>query len=118
MPLIRKKLDVSTAGETQFPLQGSQYEYLPFNALLEFALIQDDGGDSAIEATVYSGSDVLQEASGVDSKAAGTLNAIYPDDFVLSDVAAAGERIGVTITQRGAAPTAAEALVVVRITPL
>ena len=111
MPLIRKKQTVG-AGETVFPLQGSQYEYLPFNALLEFAIIEDDAAAGNITATVYSGSDVLMESSGVDAKV--TLNAIYPDDFTLSDVAAAGERIGVSLS----AVLQNDALVVVRITPL
>lgn len=114
MPLIRKVTDTAAAG-TFFPLQGSQYEYLPFNALLEFAIISVDAtGTNALKATVFSGSDVLQEQSEVDVKT--TRNAIYPDDFTLQDVAAAGERIGVQLDS--VASAGAECLTVVRITPL
>lgn len=114
MPIIRKVTDTASAG-TYFPLQGSQYEYLPFNALLEFAIISVDAtGTNALKATVYSGSDLLQEQSDVDVKT--SRNAIYPDDFTLQDVAAAGERIGVQLDATASAN--AEALTVVRITPL
>jgi hypothetical protein len=116
MPIIRKKTDLAD-GATAFPLQGSQYEYLPFNALLEFAIVQLTDATATTEATVYSGSDVLQEQSECDQKAA--LSAIYPDDFTLQDVAAAGERIGVQLV---AGPTGETTdrlvLTVVRITPL
>jgi hypothetical protein len=114
MPIIRKVTNTAVAG-TFFPLQGSQYEYLPFNALIEFAIINKDAtGTNDLKATVYSGSDVLQEQSNVDVKA--TLTAVYPDDFLLQDVAAAGERIGVQLDATASA--AATALTVVRITPL
>jgi len=114
MPLIRKVADTDAAG-TFYPLQGSQYEYLPFNALLEFAIIEDGTtpGTTGVKATVYSGSDLLMEQSGIDVKA--QLNAIYPDDFTLQDVAAAGERIGV---QLDSGASMGKTLVVVRITPL
>ena len=112
MPMIRKKT-ATDGGGTFFPLQGSQYEYLPFNALLEFAIIADDAAAAVgAEATVYSGSDVLMEKSGIDAKT--VLNAIYPDDFTLQDVAAAGERIGVQLD----VGADGEVLTVVRITPL
>jgi hypothetical protein len=110
-----RKVTDTAAGGTFFPLQGSQYEYLPFPALLEIALVSvDPTGTNALEATVYSGSDLLQEQSEVDVKT--TRNAIYPDDFTLTDVAAAGERIGVQLN--AVASANAQALTVVRITPL
>lgn len=115
MPLIRKNVATS-AGGTFFPLQGSQYEYLPFNALLEFAILEKTNDPQGVKATVYSGSDVLMEQSSVDVK--DTLNAIYPDDFTLQDVAAAGERIGVQLDSPAGPSEAGDSLVVVRITPL
>jgi len=114
MPIIRKKTDTAVAG-TYFPLQGSQYEYLPYNALLEFAIFNvDSTGTNDLKATVFSGSDLLQEQANVDVKT--TANAIYPDDFTLQDVAAAGERIGVQLDATASA--SAYAITVVRITPL
>ena len=114
MPIIRKKTDTA-AGGTFFPLQGSQYEYLPWPALLEFAIISVDAtGTNAAKATVYSGSDLLQEQSDVDVKTVAT--AIYPDDFTLQDVAAGGERIGIQLDT--VASASAIVLSVVRITRL
>jgi len=114
MPMIRKKTDTAAAG-TYFPLQGSQYEYLPFNALLEFAIINVDAtGTNDLKATVFSGSDVLQEQANVDVKT--TANLVYPDDYSLQDVAAAGERIGIQLD--AVASANAYCITGVRITPL
>lgn len=111
MPTIRTTTTNLAANATAFPLQGNQYEYLPFNALVEFAVVANAAG---ILATVYSGSDVLQQAGAATVKATSPL---YPDDFLLSDVAAAGERISVELRETaGVATTDIET--VVRITPL
>lgn len=112
MPLIKKQIAAASAAATYYPLQGSQYEYLPFNALVEFSIIQD-GSTDANTATVFSGSDVLQESSPIDVKA--SLISVYPDDFQLQDVAAAGERLGVSVVKVGANDGVQ---VAVRITPL
>ena len=109
--LIRKTIAAAAAAGTYFPLQGSQYEYLLFNAYVEFAILQDGNTDANL-ATVFSGSDVLQEQSAIDVKATAPT---YPDDFLLADAAAAGERLGVQITKVG---TTDPVSVAVRITPI
>ena len=91
MPLIKRTTTLAANGQA-FPLQGSQYEFLPFDALVEFALLADAG--DAIDASAFSGSDVLLENSQIDALAVAT-PITYPDDYSLTDVAAAGERIGV-----------------------
>lgn len=111
MPLIKKTLAAAAAADTYYPLQGSQYEYLPFNALVEFAIIQSGSTDANL-ATVFSGSDVLQESSPIDVQ---STPATYPENFTLQDVAAAGERLGVTVNKVG---TNDSVTVSVRITPL
>jgi len=135
MPTIRRRT-VIAAGEgptTVFPLQGNQYEYLPFNARVEFAIVGNaalsDGsgpGTSAdidkVTATVFSGSDILQQQSGITNKTQTTAqskDAVYPDDFLLDDVAAAGERLSVQLDIPD--PTALNDTIidtVVKITPL
>ena len=111
MPTIRTTTTNLGANATAFPLQGNQYEYLPFNALVEFAVVANAAG---ILSTVYSGSDVLQQAGAATVKAT---SPVYPDDFLLSDVAMAGERISVELRETaGVATTDIET--VVRITPL
>jgi len=127
MPTIRVKTRISLLAadpaQVVFPLQGNQYEYLPFNARVEFAIVgsSDVGVDIAgVTATVFSGSDILQQRSGISNKSnttAQTQDAVYPDDFLLDDVAAAGERLSVELnmpvaTGEGVVDT------VVKITPL
>lgn len=112
MPLIKKSIPAAAAAGTYYPLQGSQYEYLPFPAAVAFSIISNDATD-ANTATVFSGSDVLQENAAIDVKA--TAISVWPDDFQLQDVAAAGERLGVTVTKVG---TTSPVYVSVRIVPL
>jgi hypothetical protein len=109
--LIQKSIAAAAAAGTYFPLQGSQYEYLPFDAFVEFAILQTGATDANL-ATVYSGSDVLQEQSAIGVKATAPT---YPDDFLLADAAGAGERLGVQVTKVG---TTDPITVTVRITPL
>jgi len=113
MPTIRVT-NTLAAGAVVSPLVGNQYEYLPFNARVEFALVETTAvaiGD--VLATVYSGTDVLQQQGPITIKPAG--NAVYPDDFLLDDVAAAGERLNVQVQS---ALGAAVVDTVVKITPL
>jgi len=104
MPTIRSKTTSLAAASTVFPLQGNQYEYLPFNARVEFAIVGRDGATAgiidAVTATVFSGSDILQQRSPISNKSATTAqtqDAVYPDDFLLDDVAAAGERLSIEL---------------------
>lgn len=111
MPTIRATTLNLAANGQAFPLQGNQYEYLPFHALCEFAIVANAAG---INATIFSGSDVLQQDGPVTVKAT---SPVYPDDFMLSDVAAAGERLNVVLRETaGVATTDIET--VVKITPL
>lgn len=111
MPTIRVTTTNLPANGTAYPLQGNQYEYLPFNAQVEFAVVSNAAG---ILATVYSGSDVLQQAGAATVKAT---SPVYPDDFLLGDIAMAGERISVELRETaGVATTDIET--VVKITPL
>jgi len=114
MPTIRT-VNVLAAGVPVFPLQGNQYEYLPFNARVEFAVLEitavaliDD-----VEATIFSGTDILQQQALISGEIGG--RAKYPDDFLLDDVAAAGERLSVELRSAAGSATVET---VVKITPL
>lgn len=112
MPLITKRVTVA-AGATATPLVGDQYEFLQYPALVEFALITDAILTTPPVATIFSGSDLLQQEGPIQVKATAIL---YPDDFVLSDVAAQSDRLNVLVRN---ADTAARIVTVqVRITPL
>ncbi len=112
MPTIRRTSVIAANGSVN-PLQGSQYEYLPFNAMVEVAILAI--ADSVAQASVFSGSDVLLQNEVVDGLALAN-PIVYPDHFEINDVAAAGERLGVTLTDISGAGTTVRT--VVRITPV
>lgn len=113
MPLI-KTLDQGVAdAATIFPWQGNQYEFLPFDAEIEVALLADAG--DTWTGSVYSGSDVLLQDSQIDNLALAT-PITYPDDYSLDDAAMAGERLGCSLTNGTGA--VADVRTAVRITPM
>lgn len=87
MPLIQQQITIAANAVNDNVIAGSQFEFLPYNAALRFAM---NGSATGLVADVYSGQDVLAEQMQIN-----TLNRvpINPDDFLLSDVAGAGERI-------------------------
>jgi len=104
MPTIRVRSQITLAEpQTIFPLQGNQYEYLPFDARVEFAVVGFSSvaaDPDLVDATIYSGSDILQQRGPISNKSlttAQSTSAVYPDDFLLDDVAAQGERISVEL---------------------
>lgn len=111
MPTIRRTT-VLAANASANPLQGSQYEYLPWDALIEFAILAI--ASAVATASVFSGSDVLLQNETIDGLALAS-PILYPDHYDLRDVAMAGERLGVTIQDISGAGTTVRT--VVRITP-
>lgn len=111
MPLVKVRT-VLAANSTANPLSGSQFEYLPYPAHVEFGIVTDAVG---VLATVSSGSDVLQEEAPLTVK---TINiaAVYPDDFDLEDNAAPGDRLKVQLRDTSGAQRIV--MTSVRITPL
>jgi hypothetical protein len=110
MPTIKVQSTVPLNGTIDNSLQGNQFEFLPYDAQLDFAIVAAAAG---IVADVYSGADTLIEAGTVSSA---NRSPVFPDDFDLRDVAARGERIKVRLRN-----TTAGNIVVnttVRITPL
>ena len=91
MPLIQQSVSIPASSVNDNVIQGSQFEFLPYNASLRFAL---NGSATGLVADIYSGQDVLAEQMAVN-----TLNRvpINPDDFLLSDVAGQGERIKIRV---------------------
>lgn len=79
-------------------LAGQQWEFLPFNALLEFGLVGDANGRD-LRVSVYSGNDTLLEESPVSFA---NRMPVYPDDFTLKDFVAAGARMKVRVRNTNA----------------
>lgn len=116
MPTIRATVPVGlAAGATVNPLAGSQYERLPFNAAVGFAVFQALAAD-IVRASIFSGSDVLLEDAPLDTLVATT--PIKPnEDIQVMDVAAAGEKLGLTIRNAAAIATTGVIRVLVVLTP-
>lgn len=112
MPTIRVTTTNLAANATATPLSGNQYEFLPFPALCEFAVVANA---ATVACTIYSGSDVLQQDGPITLKT--TITTVYPDDFLVQDVAAAGERLNVILRETGGVATT-DIETTVRITPL
>lgn len=111
MPTIMTRT-VLAANGTANPLSGSQYEYLPFPAYLEFGIVTDAAG---VLETITSGSDVLLEEAPVGIRTINT-GPIYPDDFMVTDYAAAGDRLKVQLRDTSGAQRVV--MCALKITPL
>lgn len=111
MPTIQKRTALGANG-TANPVSGDQFEYLPFDAYIEVGIASDANG---VLATVYSGSDLLQDEGPVSLKAINVPPA-YPDDFMLTDYAAAGDRLNIKL--RDTSGAARVVMTVVKITPV
>ncbi len=109
MPVIQVSGSIAANATNDNVLQGSQFEFLPYNALLEFAI---NGSAAGLVMDCYSGQDALCESAAVPGV---NRFGLYPDDFNLQDVAAAGERIKVRL--RNTTGGALTHFTTVRITP-
>lgn len=113
MPLIQGSVSIAAGAVNDNVLSGSQYEYLPFNAMLEIGLNGDANG-ADLRVDVYSGSDVLLENAPMSAQ---NRIPVYPDDFQMVDAAAAGERIKIRARNTNGA-AARSIFFAVRIAPL
>ena len=119
MPQLTRRYQGGSTDEIN-PLVGWQYEYLPWDAEIEIAIFGYNTGDTggALGATysAFSGSDLLAQDNQVLTKPIANSSPQYPYDYNLQDIAAAGERIGISI--KPSTFVAANFIVVaVRVTP-
>lgn len=89
MPTIQNSVSVAANSTNDNVITGSQFEFLPYNAKLDFGLC---GSAAGLEVDVYTGQDTVAERYAVNTQNRFPIN---PDDFVLSDIAMAGERVKV-----------------------
>lgn len=113
MPLIQGSASIALSSVNDNILANSQFEFLPYDAFLEFGLNGDANG-ADLRVDVYSGTDVLLENAPMSVQ---NRIPVYPDDYNLNDAAAAGERIKVRVRNTSAA-AARTIFFAVKITPL
>lgn len=113
MPVIQGNTSVAAASVNDNLLTGSQFEFLPYNASIEFG-INGDANGADMRVDVFSGADVLLENAPLNVQ---NRIPVYPDDFILVDVARAGERIKIRARNTNAG-AARSVLFSVRIMPL
>jgi hypothetical protein len=111
MPTIQGVTSIPANGSNNNVLAGSAFEFMPYHGRVDIGLVGDAGGNH--RATVQSGSDVLLEESPI-SRAARV--PVWPDDYSLSDVAAAGDRLKLAV--RNVSAGALDVFWAVRVTPL
>jgi len=109
MPLIQSSVSVAANAVNDNVLSGSQWEFLPYDALVEFGLVASATG---LILDVYSGQDTVCESMAPSIQ---NRFPVFPDDFNLNDVAAGGERL--KIRARNTTGGALTLFFGVRITP-
>lgn len=113
MPSIQSSASVALSSVNENVLADSQFEYMPYDATIQIGINGDaNGGD--LRCDVYSGQDILVEnlTPSVQNRVP-----VYPDDFTLDDVVAAGERLKIRVRNTSAA-AARTVFFSVRITPI
>lgn len=98
MPSVKNQVTLTNAGDRFNFMQGSQYEFLNFPALVEFAILAAPG--DAPTAVITTGSDILLSNGVIDEKA--TTLPITREDIQFQDTVLPGERIVVEVTATGA----------------
>lgn len=110
MPIIQKSLAAAASTSYANVLSGEFFEFLPYNALIEVGLNQSATG---LICDFISGVDVIAKDYIPLIKATAP---VYPDDFSLQDIAAAGERLVLSV--RNSTGGALTLLYTIRISPV
>lgn len=110
MPLIQKSISIGASASNANILSGEFFEFVPWNALIEVGVNQSAAG---LLIDFISGSDVVAKDMVPLIKAT---SPVYPDEFTLQDIAAAGQRLVLAV--RNTTAGALTLLYTVRISPV
>jgi hypothetical protein len=91
MPVIQNSVSVAANAVNDNVITGSQFEYLPYNARINFGLV---GSATGLLVDVFTGQDIVAESFAPPTQNRFPLN---PDDFTLQDVARGGERVKIRV---------------------
>lgn len=93
MPLFQRSASIAAASVNENVIAGSQWEFLQYNASIQFGIV-GDANAADLRVDVYSGADSLAE--DLEPSAANRMP-IFPDDYTLSDIAVASDRLKVRV---------------------
>lgn len=110
MSYVQSSVSIAANATNENVLDGFQAEFAARDALAEFGLVASATG---LELDIYSGSDLVAESFEPSIQ---NRYPVYPDDFPLQDVVAAGERL--KIRARNTTGGALTLFFAVRQTPL
>lgn len=115
MPSIRVVTVQALGTTTPNILTGSQFEFLGIASRIQIYAIQDTGGGAGVgEVEVFFGQELQFSQSPVNLK---TFGPEIPEDLIIDDFGAGGDRLVVRVTETGGAAIAV-VNVLVKITPM
>ena len=115
MPTIRVSSTVPIGGTVANVLAGSQFEFLARPSIVQVFAAQDPADLGEME--VFFGQEIQLPQSPMPVAAAAGVGPNVPDDEVVNDVGAPGDRLVVRLVETGGLATAVTR-VMVKITPL
>lgn len=90
MPLLQRTDSVAANAFNANVWSGTQFEFAPYDAVLEASIL---GSAAGLQITLATGADVLAIDQAVSVVRVASSYGIYPDDYVFQDIVGAGERI-------------------------
>ena len=112
MPTVKKRITLAANGVNENVLSGSAYEYVGRASQITVALAKNSAGGT-VDADVQVGPELLTESSNVDNEQGVGFGPLVPENLVVQDMAAAGDRVIVRLRETGG--TGADVGVMVRI---
>jgi hypothetical protein len=104
MPTVRGAEVVAIGGTIGNVLAGSQFEFLARPSIVQVFATQDPADLGNIE--VFFGQELQLSTSPITVSALAGQGPIVPDDEIVNDVGAPGDRLVVRLTETGGAATA------------
>jgi hypothetical protein len=90
MPILQRTDSIPANGFNANIWSGTQFEFAPYNALLELSVM---GSATGLQFTFATGADTLSIDQAVQVVRAANEYGKYPDDYVVKDIVGGGERI-------------------------
>lgn len=113
MPYLQRTDSIAANGFNPNVWTGTQFEFAPYDALLELGVM---GSATGLSVTFATGADTLAIDQSCTIVRLANQYPIYPDDFTINDVVGEGERIIEAI--RNTTAGALSHLSAIKLTPL